>query len=184
MTGLRLSPLMTMGLLALLLLNAALMWMPKKSGALQPPPTVVAGQTWKASTPTGSSVFRLKPIASYSQIASRPIFSKSRRPYVAPVPELAPTTAVAAPPLKAPEPLPEPKILLSGIATDGKSKRALIATAALPNGDWHVTGDTVEGWVLSEINADSIALTNVGQIYRLAIFAETKPAPRQPPGKR
>lgn len=126
----------------------------------------------------------------FSETLDRPLFSKSRRPYVAPTaepeierePEAAPVLA-AAPSDAAPEPMLHPSdLVLSGVfrrgermialveqRADGKSVKLEIGAGRVLSG----TGETVDVEV-TQITADSLTLRAGAPL----VFKLRSPAPR------
>ena len=96
-------------------------------------------------------------------ILARLVFSPTRRP---PEPRPAEPKPVEAQPEKA-VPASEPAIdvalpdavVLQGIFIDSERRRALIASPSHPDGAWLKAGDELEGWTVSRIEEDEIALT-------------------------
>ena len=109
-------------------------------------------------------------IGEFPLTATRPVFFADRKVPEKPKPK--PTVAevkdVVAPPPSAPPPEP---LQLVGIMGAGSSKRALVRTAADPQGTWLAIGDEYRGWQLREIATDNAIVEARGQRSELRLYA-------------
>ena len=99
--------------------------------------------TAPASTPV-PALATLPPLANFSAIVERPLFSPSRRP--------PPGTNTAAAPLVASH------YRLLGVVATGPKKRAFLADGAR-----HLDvaeGERLDGWTVKQIGADSVSLSS------------------------
>jgi hypothetical protein len=117
-----------------------------------------------ASAPA-PTIATLPPLASFSAIVERPLFSPSRRP--------TPGANAAAGPLVA------SRYQLLGIVATGPKKRAFFADGAR-----HVDiaeGERLDGWIVKQIGADSVLLSSPeGEaVLRLKPAAAESPAKPQ-----
>jgi general secretion pathway protein N len=85
------------------------------------------------------------PPGAFAEIARRPLFSESRRPYVAPVAETA-----------EPEPEPEPvaealSAELQGVLVTGRQQAALVRIEGADPPVWLHVGQSIAGWVLEAV---------------------------------
>lgn len=111
---------------------------------------------------TVDGVKNRKPIAAYSQVLERPIFFKSREPFVAPhVPQLA----KVAPPF-----VPDPKFILGGVMITGANKKAYISNETNVPGVWVVVGDKVSGWNVRSIYEASVSLQQQNRIVEVPLY--------------
>jgi hypothetical protein len=100
-----------------------------------------------ATAPTSTpapALTALPPLASFSAIVERPLFSPSRRP--------PPGTSTAAAPLVA------GRYRLLGVVASGPKKRAFLADGAR-----HIDiaeGERLDGWTVKQIGADSVLLSS------------------------
>ena len=107
----------------------------------------------------------------YPEIAERPLFSRSRRPFVPPQP-----VVVEQPP---PEPQPvaaEPQITLQGVMISGRTRHALILAGGEPAPRWLSEGDSVTGWKIKEIGTNGVRLIAEGQTRKVNLYVEKSAA--------
>ena len=90
------------------------------------------------------------PQSAFDAINERPIFSPERKPFA---PDTVAGPSAAATP---------PSVALVGVILDGTTGMALIRSAASPLETAFSVGQTIEGWAVSEIDADKIVLTSGG----------------------
>lgn len=115
--------------------------------------------------------------ASFPETLARPLFSRTRKPPEARPPE----PAVAQPPQPIAAAPPEIQALsmdgfvLKGIFIDEERQLALLQTPAAPQGVWLATGAAVEGWTVSRIEKQAVALEANGQARKLTLYVD-KPA--------
>ena len=89
----------------------------------------------------------------YVALLERPLFSRTRRPYVPP--QLPP----AEEPPAAPEViLSEPQLTIQGIFIRGEIRQALILSAENPSAVWISEGENISGWMLAEIKPNELIL--------------------------
>lgn len=133
-----------------------------------------------ASNPTGRQPPRetgaspLVPgLESFPETLHRPLFSKTRRPFV-PVPEPAPMQADVEPPAEPAEAPPSqpPDLTLRGIAIEGSSRKALIMSTADPKGIWMGLGERIENWTISGIGREDVILRSEDQELILNLYVE------------
>jgi len=108
-----------------------------------PVPTVRPLAAPPASAPA-PSVATLPPLASYAAIVERPLFSPSRRPAPGAQTALGPSI--------------ESRYRLVGIIAAGTKKKALVADGA--RRIEIAEGDTLDGWTVTAIGKDRVALTS------------------------
>ncbi|MEL6476087.1 MAG: hypothetical protein AAFR17_02065 [Pseudomonadota bacterium] len=91
---------------------------------------------------------RLAPprLASFDEIAARPLFTEGRRP---PAPPEAKTVVAAE--------IRLPAMTLTGVMEIGGTPRALVKLGTSP-ADWMAEGSEISGWTLAEIDAGKIVL--------------------------
>lgn len=86
---------------------------------------------------------------------SRPLFSASRRPFVAR--DIAPVAAAESQPVEEAQVIARPKRLrLMGINAHGKSFAALIRNIETEEVRWLKQGEVFDGWVLKAANKDQV----------------------------
>lgn len=107
-----------------------------------------------------------RPTAAHGEILARPVFFKSRQPFVAPPP--APVPKPVSPPSP---PVPaDPGLVLGGIMIDGPAKRAYLVDKASSQGTWISEGDTIGGWKLDTIDAAGVTLQQGGRTVKLQLY--------------
>lgn len=115
---------------------------------------------------------------SYAQTLARPLFSPTRKPPENHPPE--PVVVAPPQPLQPTSPQQMPALstdgfVLKGIFIDDERQLALIQTPASPQGVWLATGSEVEGWTVSRIEKQGIAIEANGQVQNLTLYVD-KPA--------
>ena len=181
MSPVRLSPLMAMGLALLLVLDgvalvgAKLGWETLVSGQGTAAPPLPGDGAWLPPAPGEGPGYRAMPLAAFAQTTARPIFSRTRRPFVAPAPVQAPAPAGA--PAAALVPLAEPAVTLSAVIIHGPARRALLITREHPGGRWVNEGDMVEGWAVSAIEADRLTLAAGARTLSVRLYLELGAGP-------
>lgn len=161
------APLARLGLgslVALAMLAAACVW-------------IAATERWAQSAANGSPKpllinearivnFHPKPLSSYMQILTRPLFRKSRRRW-------RPTPSARALPAQTPQ-LSDDQldvdISLAGIAISGPVKRVFLTTKTQPAGAWLSEGDKTDGWTVTYIHASSVTLKSAAKTVRLTLY--------------
>jgi hypothetical protein len=104
----------------------------------------------------------------FNDIVERPLFSRSRRPFVLPPPEvIAPAPEISEPVQVA----AEPQLTLQGVYIQGQVRRALILSTESP-AQWQGVGDDISGWNITEIGANGITLEAQGQTRLLKLYVE------------
>ncbi|MGH6942672.1 MAG: type II secretion system protein N [Geminicoccaceae bacterium] len=104
--------------------------------------------------------FKPPPRSAFDEIAARPLFSESRRPFVSPKPEAA-----------ADPPATDQRIELVGTLLTGKTRAALLQ----PEGQdarWLREGEQVAGWQVERIEADRIMLGDGKETKTLELRAD------------
>jgi len=133
--------------------------------AAQPPAalaTAALSPTPRAAEPPAVAdvTFVLAPKQTFAEIAERPAFQPTRRPYVPPPPAPPPPPPVAAtlPPPPAPSPPPSLKTAytLVGIVTVGSTRTALLKAASDPTVLRIAEGDALQGWTAQLVEADQV----------------------------
>jgi hypothetical protein len=108
-----------------------------------------------------------KPISAYPQTLARPVFFKSREPYVPPPPAPPPLpTPVATPP---PAPV-DPGLALGGVAIMDGTRKAYIFSKADTRGAWIAEGETILGWTVESIDATTARLQQAERSIELQLY--------------
>jgi hypothetical protein len=123
------------------------------------PPVATAG-----TTPADT-----KPIERYLQTLARPIFFRTRVPFVPPPP------APPAPPptIRPPSPaVADPGLLLGGIVVMQGIRKAYVFRRTDPSGTWVASGEDFMGWKIEAIDAAGIVLGNGDRKIDLKLYPE------------
>jgi hypothetical protein len=165
---LRVAPLALAGLLSLACLNAWLVRLalenlaPESQASMMTPAQVPTPPAFEVKLP------KAKPITAHAQTLARPVFFRSRQPYVPPPPPpQAPPKPVAAPP-----PVPvDPGFVLGGVAITEAGRKAYIFNKTdAARGAWLTEGETVQGWKVEAIDAGSAKLQQRGRSIDLQLY--------------
>jgi hypothetical protein len=136
-------------------------------------PATVRG-TWSPSGTSQAMVPAVEPLplAGLTAVTTRPLFFEGRKLPV----DLPVVSALAPPQVLMPEAaaptqvtLPPTFKLLGVVDSDGR-KLALIS-GATSQGDWLNAGDTIDGWVVTTIERDRVALKQGSQSANLDLYA-------------
>jgi hypothetical protein len=115
-----------------------------------------SGTTKPASTALKTPL-DTRPVGSFSETVSRPIFNAGRKP----VERQQPAAAVVGG--------PEALRLVGILQTASGTKRALIRAGADNKGQWLVEGGSVSGWTVKSIGQRSIIVAGGGRDYEIAM---------------
>lgn len=113
------------------------------------------------------------------EIAARPLFSPSRRPFVAPEEEEAPAPAQSL-----------PSVQLIGVLVTEQQRAALVQTAEGGDPSWVREGTTLGGWRVEKIEENRVHLRTGERLEVVelrpdtAIPAEARPKPRRSRAER
>ena len=111
----------------------------------------------------------LSPVQAYS----RPLFSKGRRPWQAPVVEQEQEVAAPAAPAAVFQPIEPPQVKLVGVSSAGGSDlKALMQFSVSPDPEWFIVGDDLEGWTISKINPQSVVIARGEQVMSFELYPE------------
>ena len=118
----------------------------------------------------------------FSETFQRPLFTPTRRKFVAPpVAPPPPVEVVAAveqpPPPPPPEAAPAIAPSLLGISIHGGTAKALLRIAGSESAVWYGNGETVDGWTVSAIDKDQAVLERDGKVARVPLYPPWKNAP-------
>jgi hypothetical protein len=117
------------------------------------------------------------PFEQFGQTLARPVFSRSRRPFVPPPPPALPVISVPVLPAAPPAPAPvvrqaEEGIVLLGVMINGATKRALLRQRNAPKGRWLEEGEEIGGWRLTLIAHDHAMLQSPNQKLKLPLYRD------------
>jgi hypothetical protein len=117
---------------------------------------------------------RLEPsMRAYPETMARPLFMRSRAPFVPPPPaESVPFMPAlpAQPPIVPPQPVVDGDVRVFGVLADGRAARALLTSNSKPDGDWLRVGEAIGGWTLVEITSEGVVLSAGPQQRTLRLY--------------
>ena len=139
-------------------------WKDLQGGAVAP----ASKAEWNAGL-SGSigEVFGRKPIDEYKQILARPVFFKSREPFV-PAPPPGPTVSSAA---QAPS-VVDPHLVLGGVMIQNDVRKAYLFSRANTSGAWIGEGEEFLGWQIRSIDGSGASLEQKGRHIDLKLYPE------------
>lgn len=105
-------------------------------------------------------------VAEIGTAAQRPLFHRTRRPYLPPPPEPEPPVVPIA--VEATPALPAPDAKLLGTRLIAGNWKALIALGEELN--WYSTGDDLRGWLAKHIDGATVVLNRNDEIHELRLF--------------
>jgi hypothetical protein len=127
--------------------------------------TEIAG-TPMLATLEGGNVGGTNAIRSYDQILSRPIFFKSREPFIPPPPEATTSQAKAT---SAPV-FVDPGLVLGGIMISRTNRQAYLFQKSKPDGSWIREGEDFLGWKLEFLDQGNARLQKDGHTIDLRLY--------------
>jgi len=164
---LRIAPLTAASLLLLACLNTWLLAALLADHALEEQ-MPLAKPEWVPNLPASeANPPKPSPIGAYSQTLARPVFFKSRAPYVPP----PPAPPAVPKPVAVPPPAPvDPGLVLGGVIITDRARKAYLFSKAEQRGNWLSEGDTIMGWKLEAIDAMSARLRQAGRTIELQLY--------------
>jgi len=174
----RIPPLAVIGLSALAGANALLLALVVRH-AWRGEHEAVSAIAWKPKLSlAGLGTEQQRPGNDYAEILARPIFFKSRAPYVVPPPPLP------APPVPAAAPFnPDPGLMLAGVMIAGSAKKAYLVTKTDARGAWASEGEDLSGWKLRSISAATVILQQQDRTVELELYPPYKGDAAETPGR-
>jgi hypothetical protein len=115
--------------------------------------------------------------AQYPEIAARPLFSRSRRPFMPPPQEIA---EPAPPEPEQVATLGDPQIVLQGVMITDRAEQALILADGEAAPRWRNVGESVGGWTIAEIAENGVRLTAEQQSRTVNLYVEKPAMPDNP----
>ena len=112
------------------------------------------------------SVANRRPIEAYGQILARPVFFKSREPFV-----LAPPPPPPAPMLPPPVVI-DPGLVLGGVMIKNDVRKAYVFSRSNASGAWASEGDDFMGWQIRSINRTGAKLEQKGRSIDLQLYPQ------------
>lgn len=164
MTG-RIAPLKAFGLAGLIAVNIWLLAI--LAGEIGSETSIASGGfDWRPDitiAPEGSAA--RKPVDAYKETLARPIFFKTRQPYVPPPPPSA-----ASQPAAAVAPVVDPGFVLGGVIIERALRKAFLFSRANPQGTWVSEGDNLLGWTLRSVAATGVELQQQGRTIGVSLY--------------
>jgi hypothetical protein len=112
----------------------------------------------------------MRPLADYPQTVARPLFAKTRAPFVPPPP---PTPPVQAPPPPPPAPvLVDPGFSVGGVMISDALRKAYLMKKPEPRGIWVSEGEDFMGWKVQSISAGTARLQQNDRTIELRLYPE------------
>jgi hypothetical protein len=158
-------PLTAIGLVALAAANAALIALVTVELLQDPDETPGAPESTPALTMGESGIPQPRPIGDYAQTLARPVFLKSRAPFVAPPPAPPPVVKPPAPPVSA-----DPGLALAGVMIRPGQRKAYLVSKADSRGTWASEGDILSGWKVQLIAAGGVKLQQQDRTVELPLY--------------
>jgi hypothetical protein len=123
---------------------------------------------WEAPVPRSmASVAGRKPLGTYAEILSHPVFQKSREPFVPPPPAPLPPMPVIAPPLVA----VDAGLLVGGVMINGGTSKAyLLSKVGGGAGSWVNENEIFQGWRVTSIDASGVRVEQAGRAIDLQLY--------------
>ncbi len=120
--------------------------------------TVATPSSSAEITPPAPAAFSLPPLAAYSVIVERPLFSTQRRP---------PAEEVEAP--KTAKPTPPSRFILTGVLISADERLVLLRRVGSETIIRASEGDEIEGWRIEVIAANSVVLRQGDVVEEIAL---------------
>lgn len=98
-------------------------------------------------------------------VLARPIFFPSRKPFEPP-----PVQAETPPPAAQKPPPPDPTFVVDGIMLTGGARKVHLRQPHEIDGQWHETGQVVDGWKIVQIDAAGIALEQADRRLAMHLY--------------
>jgi hypothetical protein len=162
----RIPPLVAAGLLAL---AAADVWLVTVIvEEIGPSDRVTTAQVeWTPKLTTSmDDVPRAAPVDDYRETLARPVFFKTRQPFVPP-PPVIPKPIVALPPV-----LVDPGLVLGGVMILRNVKKAYLVSKTDQRGTWVSQGEAITGWKVQSVDRASIKLQQQDRVIELQLYAQ------------
>jgi hypothetical protein len=111
-----------------------------------------------------------KPIEAYKVILAHPVFFKTREPFIppAPSPPAPPPKATQAPAAV------DPGLILGGVMTNPRLRKAYLLTKANSAGSWVNEGEIFLGWKLQSVDVGSAKLQQQDRTIELQLYPQNQ----------
>jgi hypothetical protein len=162
---LRIAPLALVGLLTAVAVNAALL-VAIAAEVVSDKLAAADKVEWNPSLPASvGNVASRRPIEAYRPIVARPVFFKSREPWVPPPPPPPPVLMAAPPPV-----VIDPGLVLGGVVIKDTVRKAYVFSRAGAGGAWTAEGEEFMGWKIRSINGAGAKLEQQGRSIDLQLY--------------
>lgn len=109
--------------------------------------------------------FPSKSMSDYDTMLARPVFFKTRSPYVPPPP------SVPSKPAPAPQaPFVDPGLSLTGVIVNKQLRKAYVIAKGDTQGKWLAEGDSIVGWAVQAITPTSVTLKQSDRSIELNLY--------------
>ena len=105
-----------------------------------------------------------KSIEGYGQILARPVFFKSREPFI-PAPPPQPPVPVAPPVV-----IIDPGLAVGGVMIKNGLSKAYLFSKAGTGGGWAGEGETFQGWKVTSVDGSGVKLEQSGRSIDLQLY--------------
>jgi len=163
----RVAPLTIMALAVLVTLDVWLLSAVVQDSAPEEGVSDITSQWTPGSAPTTATALFSKPISVYSETLARPVFFKTRQPFVPPPPTPPPAPKVQPAP---PPAVVDPGFVLGGVMIDADVKKAYVFSKTNSQGLWLSEGENVMGWTLRAIDPAGAKLQQGGRTIELHLY--------------
>ena len=129
--------------------------------------SVAEGEVWNPQlSSTLEKVPAAKPIDAYREVLARPIFFKSREPFVPAPPPPPPAVAAVPPPV-----VVDPGLVLGGIMIkNGVRKAYMFSRANAAGAAWIDEGQDFMGWSIRSISGTGVKVEQQGRSIDLRLY--------------
>ena len=113
-------------------------------------------------------IFKKTTFNSNSEINTRPIFNKNRRPYIKKIikPIVKPVPQIK----QEPSIISHTQLKLLGILINVEARKALISSPQKPKGVWYTNKMTIEGWRITSIQNNKVTIEGNGKKNELVLY--------------
>ncbi|MFD1983668.1 hypothetical protein ACFSOZ_13435 [Mesorhizobium newzealandense] len=140
---------------------------------------VASGKGHDGGVASATGSLQFPEAGNFSETFQRPLFTPTRRKFVAPPAGPPPVEVVAAAVEQpsAPEAAPAAAPSLLGISIHGGAAKALLRVAGSEAAIWYGSGETIDGWKVSSIDKDHAVLERDGKVAHIPLYPPWKNAP-------
>jgi hypothetical protein len=164
----RLAPLAVAGLLVLGGVNLFLLGTVFDQTASDGPPAPSDVKWVPSIGKPADPIVTAKPIEAYKVTLAHPVFFKMREPFIPPPP------SPPAPPPRTTQPpaVVDPGLILGGVMTNPRLRKAYLLTKANSAGSWVNEGEIFLGWKLQSVDVGSAKLQQQDRTIELQLYPQ------------